>query len=141
MSDLHGMGDGSDVVSHQHPLHHLYSRPARAIDLGAMPVGIVHPFEGACLYRGVVAEETTGAANARMIIGDGDAQAVVVSFGPYTYAANESRADIWPDYGVTCLRGLTVQVTLGNVRASVFYTPITRSELRYLRSIYNGAEQ
>lgn len=85
--------------------------------------------QGGGLLAGWALEETTGAATARVIIGDGNNTGVSPQpIAPVRLAANESNRE-YPPRGVIFQRSLSMQVTAGSVQGVLWVVIVDPDEL------------
>lgn len=92
-------------------------------------VGTVDLVLGGGLLAGWALEETTGAAQARVVIGDGNNAGVSPQpIAPVRLSANESNRE-YPPMGVIFQRSITMQVTLGSVQGVVWVVIIDPDQL------------
>lgn len=89
--------------------------PARAVALTGADQTVKTT---ACVYRGFSVRETSGVAAAVVRIHDGTDNTGVV-LDTVQLAANESRAEWYPDGGIWATLGLHVDVVSGAVEGSV----------------------
>ena len=113
--------------------HHLHRLPPpRPFTMPTTGVGAVDIITGGGILAGWALEETTGAAVARAVIGDGNVGGVITQpIAPVRLAANESNRE-YPPHGVVYRRSLSVQVTAGSVAGVLWVIIMTQHELGYL---------
>jgi hypothetical protein len=112
--------------------------PARAFTMPATAAGSsVDIIQGGGVLLGWALEETTGAATARVVVGDGNVAGVPAQIiAPVRLAANESNRE-YPPGGIVFRRSVTLQVTAGSVAGAVWLILCTPVELDALTRLYD----
>ncbi len=130
--------DPGGVPEPSHTMHRFWLPPARAFPFGPLAVAGATVVQGAGLLVGYAIEETTGAASARAVIGDGAGAAITVNILPVTLVAGESVRDVLPMHGVAFERGLSVVSSAGSVAGSLWVVLLTRRELALVHDTRQG---
>jgi hypothetical protein len=109
--------------------------PAQPFTVPTTGVATVDVIQGSGVLLGWALEETTGAATARVVIGDGNAAGVSpVVIAPVRLAANESNRE-YPPGGIVFRRSVTLQVTAGSVAGAVWLILCSRREIDALMQL------
>lgn len=125
-----------DVVAEPVHVHGFAATSAVPFVLGAP--GTVKAIEGVGLWVGYAIEETSGAAVARAVIGDGTENGIVTPFGPFTFTAAQSRDLMFPGHGLLFVRGLVVTSTAGAIAGSLWVVTLTREQAARLIMLRGG---
>lgn len=113
--------------------------PAVAFSFPATTAGIALVVGGGGLLAGWALEETTGAARARCVIGEGNVAGTVQNpIAPVILSADQSTRD-YPTFGILFQRHLVVQVTAGTVAGALWVVTLTPTQLRDVINIASAS--